>query len=525
MIEQWPSTPGVRDVDAVLASILRHAPFGFALHSPDHRYLMVNEALAEMNGASVAEHLGRSIHEMVPDLCEQGIAVLDQVRDTGVPVTDVEVVGETPADPGRRRVWLESFYPVHGADGELVGVAAVARDVTEERDLAEWLSSERFRAALDSALDAVLLLSVDLGGELRVDYVNRAQERVSGIPRDEQVGRRFTQVFPGVAATGLAERYLDVAATGEPWSVTDFPYPVDGREVVIDVSATEFRGGVMVTWRDVTARHLLVRQRVQLDQDRRRIRRMQRTFLPRALPRVAGVELAAQYLSADGDDTIGGDWYDAVVVGDELVLVVGDVAGHGLTAVETMGIARFTARAYAIEDPDPQRIMERLSAYAAHAQATTGVEVFVTCVAVRYAPATRTLRWSSAGHPPPLLVAPDGGRLLESPHGPPLGTPHARYTDSERVLDPGDTLVLYTDGLVERRGEVIDTGLARLVTAARHLPVPVDAACAAVVERLAGRPPRTDDVCVLALRAGTGPSGDRPEPRVEPVGGRREERS
>lgn len=500
MIEPWPCTCGIRDVDAVLASILQHAPFGFALHGPDHRYLMVNEALADMNGASVADHLGRSIHEMVPDLSGRGAALHDLVRDTGVPITDVEVVGETPADPGRRRVWLESFYPVRAGDGELVGTAVIARDVTEERDLAEWLSTERFRAALDSALDAVLLLSVDLGGDLRIDHVNPALERFAGLPRDDQVGRRFTEVYPGPVAAELADAYLQVAATGLPWSVSDLASPVDGREVVVDATATEFRGGVMATWRDVTARHVVAQQHAQLEQDRRRIRRMQRTFLPRALPRMEGVELAARYLSADGDDAIGGDWYDAVVVGDELVLVVGDVAGHGRTAVETMGIARFTARAYAIEDPEPQRILDRLAAYAAHAQATTGVDVFVTCVTVRYRPSTRTLRWSSAGHPPPLLVGSSGSRLLDSPHGPPLGTTTAGYSWGEGTLEPGDTLMLYTDGLVERRGEVIDTGVARLVAASRHLPGPVEAACTAVVERLAAHPARTDDICVLALR-------------------------
>ncbi|HMS79836.1 MAG TPA: PAS domain-containing protein, partial [Burkholderiaceae bacterium] len=117
-----------------LELIYRTAPIGLAMVDRDLRFVRVNERLAQINGASIADHLGRTIGEMVPAVSEQAEAVVRRVLETGVPWTDVEIVGETPARPGERRVWREHWYPVHGSAGAIVGVSVVVEDVTERLD-------------------------------------------------------------------------------------------------------------------------------------------------------------------------------------------------------------------------------------------------------------------------------------------------------------------------------------------------------------------------------------------------------
>jgi len=116
-----------------LESIWRHAAVGMAVVDARLRFVRINERLAEMNGASVEAHIGRTVRELVPDLTEQGEAALRRVIDTGEPLRDIEIVGETPARPGVRRVWLEQFLPLRDDAGRVVGVSIVAEEVTEQR--------------------------------------------------------------------------------------------------------------------------------------------------------------------------------------------------------------------------------------------------------------------------------------------------------------------------------------------------------------------------------------------------------
>jgi PAS domain S-box-containing protein len=116
-----------------LEDIWRHAAVGMAVFDAGLRFVRIKERLAAMNGASVEAHLGRTVREMVPDLTEQGEALLRRVLETGEPLRDVEVVGRTPAQPGVDRVWIEQFLPVRDASGRVVGVSIVAEEVTEQR--------------------------------------------------------------------------------------------------------------------------------------------------------------------------------------------------------------------------------------------------------------------------------------------------------------------------------------------------------------------------------------------------------
>ncbi|CAN5666656.1 hypothetical protein BH10ACT10_BH10ACT10_21760 [soil metagenome] len=238
---------------------------------------------------------------------------------------------------------------------------------------------------------------------------------------------------------------------------------------------------------------------------------LQKAMLTR-LPQPDHLQLSARYLPADSRDQVGGDWYDAVVMPDGATnLMVGDVVGHNIDAAAVMGQLRSMLRAFAWTHSDdsgsPAANVERLD----RASSDLELEALATLVYARVEQGSgdegrdlRTLRWTNAGHPPPLLVHADGAvRLLEEPDriDPMLGVlPEATRREHTCSLPPGSTLLLYTDGLVERRGEHLGVGLGRAQeVAARHHDLPLDAFLDAFIDELVG-PGTSDDVVVLAVR-------------------------
>ena len=229
---------------------------------------------------------------------------------------------------------------------------------------------------------------------------------------------------------------------------------------------------------------------------------LQRSLLPRALPMGAGYRAAARYLAGAQGTQVGGDWYDVVEVGDALVLVVGDVVGHGVQAAAVMGQLQATVRAYALDGHGPAAVLTRLD------RVVQGVPDlhFTTCVVARLEPATGALLVCSAGHLPPVVTTPGGGALLlEVEPGLPLGVGGGHYVDARLELPDDAVLLLYTDGLVEDRDASLTDGLDRLVAA---LDAPVrsaDEVCAQVLSALGRDAGTDDDTAVLAVhRCGAG---------------------
>jgi serine phosphatase RsbU (regulator of sigma subunit) len=226
---------------------------------------------------------------------------------------------------------------------------------------------------------------------------------------------------------------------------------------------------------------------------------LQRTIVPDELPVLPGIEVAAAYRPAEVDVDVGGDWYDAFVTPDDaIVVVVGDVAGHGITAASLMGRVRNALRAYANEDSDPASILLRLH----RLLRSQDDEEMVTAFVARHDAKTNTISWSRAGHPPPLLVQPDGTtRFLDDVNGAPLGTMVREYQTAHAQLDPGALLVCYTDGLVERRDRILDDGLAWLADrVSEYASDPIETLCNKLVDDPFVPHPAPDDVCIVALR-------------------------
>jgi PAS domain S-box-containing protein len=237
----------------------------------------------------------------------------------------------------------------------------------------------------------------------------------------------------------------------------------------------------------------------QLAAEHHMVEVLQESIVPERLPEVPGCELAAVYRPADVTVDVGGDWYDAFAVdGSPLVLVVGDVAGHGIEAASLMGRVRNGLRAYAVDDADPASLLRRVHEMLRRLDPDSMVTAVVAC----YQPDTHVLTWSRAGHPPPLVCEADGTtRFLEDVNATPLGTFGKNFATAQVTLTDGALLVLYTDGLIERRERLIDEGLDWLAARTRaSRNEPLAGLCANLVDRSFASSPSADDICVLALR-------------------------
>ena len=225
---------------------------------------------------------------------------------------------------------------------------------------------------------------------------------------------------------------------------------------------------------------------------------LQRSLLPKRLPLSPSAQAAARYLPAAHGVQVGGDWYDvAELPGGKFSLTVGDVVGHGIEAASLMGRIRHVLRALVLEGHGPASAIEQL-------ERVTALEDrgMATLVCVVVDPRTRRARFASAGHPPPLLLRPDGSAIyLEGGRSVPIGAVDAAvYVEDEVAIDPGSTILLYTDGLVERRGASIDDGLDMLLRSAVRGPNDVDALLSHLIADLVGRYHPVDDIALLAFR-------------------------
>lgn len=247
----------------------------------------------------------------------------------------------------------------------------------------------------------------------------------------------------------------------------------------------------------VDSEQAIVTQRGALDAERALATRLQHALLP--LPsgpvRLCGLRVEVAYLPAQAGVHVGGDWFSAIELPDDSALfVVGDVAGHGVDAVATMAQLRFSAKGMVMTGSSLTGALSRLNFLLLHSRDSQST---ATLVLARYQPAERRLVWAQAGHLPPLLVRAGQVRRLDRPEGMLLGaTADPVYGSAEVLLEPGDRLLLYTDGLVERLGEDVERGLARLARAVRTPePGSLDALLAAMLEG-----EWRDDVCVLDIR-------------------------
>jgi phosphoserine phosphatase RsbU/P len=229
--------------------------------------------------------------------------------------------------------------------------------------------------------------------------------------------------------------------------------------------------------------------------DRAAAAALQRSLVPLALPAADGLEMAARYVPGTG--TLGGDWYDVFPLpSGEMCAVIGDVAGTGLQAAVIMGRIRSVIQAYALESADPAEVLDRLDRKMRYFEP----DAMATVLCAMISPARDRIRVCSAGHLPPVLARPGKpAALADVPANVLIGVPTPRRRQVTTLdFPPGAVLCLYTDGLVERRDQPIDEGIARLRAAVTTADP--EAGCASVMAAMAGYSPHTDDVALLMLR-------------------------
>jgi serine phosphatase RsbU (regulator of sigma subunit) len=247
---------------------------------------------------------------------------------------------------------------------------------------------------------------------------------------------------------------------------------------------------------------LSIRQAQLHDADHRIAVELQRGLLPKQLPELPGVELAAHYQAAGAAAEVGGDWYDLFTLpGGRLGIAVGDVTGSGILAASAMGQLRSVTRAFAVADEGarcPGEVLARLNRYQF---AIEGEHVMFTLIYAILDPGEATFTWANAGHLPPLIRSPSGEvRYLET-GSVPMGIEDVPYESMTASLERGATIVLYTDGLVERRGESLDEGFARLAAAVSEAPAEPDVMCRQMLElMLPGGDQLHDDVTAVVAQ-------------------------
>jgi len=224
---------------------------------------------------------------------------------------------------------------------------------------------------------------------------------------------------------------------------------------------------------------------------------LQHALLPDTLPDFPGLRVATRYVPASSGIDVGGDWYDVVRTHDHRVLlVIGDVSGHGLRAATTMASLRYAALAYAAQVSRPATVLAMLSDFVNSGDH----DYFATVLCALMDADGHSLTIASAGHIAPLLIDGDDGRFVDLNPGVPIGVPrHSQYQETTVAVKQNATLVAFTDGLVERRGEVLDTGLARLRDAAMELQLSLDDMLTKLVRELASDD-HHDDTAMVGIR-------------------------
>jgi serine phosphatase RsbU (regulator of sigma subunit) len=405
-----------------------------------------------------------------------------------------------------------------------------------------------FTAFFDATPSPYLVMDADLV----IRYVNTAYLTATGRTRDDLVGRHFFDALPenpgapddaerspkasllrvldtGVPDTLVLQRY-DISVPGRPdafeerwWSKIHTPLPgPDGavkwivqraEDVTAFVQARRARElTTEVTEREEgMASELYVRARelYRLNEELRQAHARERQVavtLQEAMLSVPDLDrhrdtIAVRYLPATTSLNVCGDWYDVVdLPPDRFSAAVGDVVGHGLHAAAVMGMLRSALSAVIRAIPSPAQALEVLGLYARALEGATAA----TAVKVLIDTRSRLIIYSNAGHPPPVLLRGDGTcELLDQATDPPLGARphHVPRPQAGLSYTRGDTLVLYTDGLIERRGEDIDVGLARLTTAlAQDGTLDPDRLADALLTRLAVAGGGPDDIALVIIR-------------------------
>ncbi|WP_426569218.1 ATP-binding SpoIIE family protein phosphatase [Streptomyces canus] len=410
--------------------------------------------------------------------------------------------------PGtQRRAAARAEHTVTTTDRRSEGSvpAARAEQLTDEPPPVPAVDELPVREVLDRVPALVALVH---GPDHRLAYVNDAYTAAFGA---RPTGEPAAEALPELRDLGLMPLLDQAARSGRPRTLKSRKAP-DGRSYTFTCTPVAESGGedaVLVFATDVTD-HAEAAERLRASERRQRETAvtLQRSLLPQELEQPDDLRIAATYQPGGTEAAVGGDWYDVITLGGgRTALVIGDVMGRGVRAAAVMGQLRTAVRAYARLDLPPHEVLQLLDGLAAEIDANQ----IATCVYAVHDPNEGRLVYASAGHLP-ILVRDETGTVqrADEPTGPPLGTGGWIHASGSIPLGPGSTAVLYTDGLVERRNEDLDEGIASLERALVGATGTPQVICDRLVRSAGVTADHDDDVAVLVLQHPhrTGADGD-----------------
>ncbi|MEU0334341.1 SpoIIE family protein phosphatase [Streptomyces sp. NPDC006193] len=548
--------------DPLAGAGLIQSPCAVAVYDGELRLRRMNAAMAavvglpeeRIRGLRVAEIGGRPQSEEL-ELAMLRVLTSGRAQDVR---TSVYTTGED-----RAHAWLARMAPVRDAAGRVRGVCLAAHDVTDSHRARERLqlvneASGRIGSTLDVTRTAQELADIcvpaladfvtvdlldpeDYGGEpparvtapvtLRraahgsviggvpeaVTEPGRTERYPAGSPQADSLTAGRT-IIASVAAGDMDEWLAWNTARGEQVRAygihSSMSVPIQARGLTLGVAVfTRHRSPEEFTADDrLLAEEITTRAALCIDNARRYSREretalaLQRSLLPRSLPRTAALdEVSSRYLPA-ARAGVGGDWFDVIPLsGMRVAMVVGDVVGHGIQASATMGRLRTAVRTLADIDLAPDELLTHLDDLVVRLSEESGDgspgEVGATCLYAVYDPVSRRCALARAGHPPPVLLRPDGvPRLLDLPAGPPLGLGGLPFECAEVDLPEGAVLALYTDGLVQSRERDADASRELLCRALGRSSGSLDETCDHVLRALLPDGGAPDDVALLLAR-------------------------
>ncbi|MEA2459783.1 MAG: hypothetical protein QOC95_2755, partial [Thermoleophilaceae bacterium] len=551
---------------SLLDTLFASAPVGLGYFDAQLRCVRVNVALAAINGLPVVAHIGAPLTDLVGPLATSVLPCYRQALASGEPILDQEIEGPS-VDGGDPRHWVISCTPVRAADGAIIGVSSVVIDVTERRALLERERAGRRRASFLARAGELLESSLDYETTLRtvaaivvpeiVDWcvihvLDDADEiRLVAVahadPAKEQFAWELTERYPvlpdapggpaAVIRTGRTEVVPEVDDAMIVAAARDAdhlkilrelglrgtivaPLRARGRTLgAITVVAAE--SGRTLTRDDVDLIEELARRaglsvdNARLYTERTRIAHtLQAELLPSRLPAIPGVEVAVRYRAAGELNEVGGDFYDVFERrAGGWAFEIGDVSGKGAEAAAVTALARHTVRTASLQPAGPRQLLETLNDALLLQRA--GSEFCTVCLASLALgdDGCGTLTVALGGHPPALVLRADGRVEATGMPGTLMGVfADPTVVETEVELAPGDTVLLYTDGVTEAGptgGEIGDDGLAELLGSLRGVSPEgvVDAIEQAAVQIQEGQP--RDDIALVAFTLGGNP-GNQP---------------
>jgi PAS domain S-box-containing protein len=508
--------------EAFLRAAFEAAPIGKSVLDHERRIIRSNPAFARMVGRELAALQGVQVVE----LCEGA----DAETLTGA----LEQIAQQ--QPGSAAIGGASVdVRLRTSSGSELWVAAVASaievaELAQPLLLIQWVDLSARRRAEQSRTELLIEQAARSHAEAAAERLRRLQllsSAIESLTLDEllpELALRVAELFDAEICEleisgGLSEPVI-VCATGGGLAAApgdrdavpadrrpEVPLLIEGVQVgalrLILPRGQTFTAAERSLLDEVAERAALSIERAQLHEHEHRIAiELQRGLLPKSLPTVAGVALAAHYQAAGAGAEAGGDWYDAFPLSDGRIgIVVGDVTGRGVPAASTMGQLRSVTRAFALADDGGRTPGGVLILLSRHEVALGQTELFTVVYAI--IDPRGTISWANAGHPPPLLRSADGAtRFLEGRQRL-MGVEEVVYEDLHAPIAGGETVILYSDGLIERRGESIDAGLARLARASAGGPDEVGPLCDHLLRELL--PPEGelhDDVTAVLAKVG-----------------------